>query len=246
MPKSSSQEPLPEHMEELTAGYVLNALSPEEEAEFERYLQENPELITRIGQLQEVMGLMAHVPPRITAPAHLKAKIMGAVQSSTAESPRSIRIPKISWGKVAIAAIVLATLALGIDNYYLRQKLASVEVKVNNQEVETYLFNLKGTAAAVTASGNVVLDLRTGKALLTLQNLPTLPEGEAYHLWAFTKDKKIFCGKFNTTPSGQIVSLLPLPVKEYSSSVKFMRISRESTTTPPNPKKKALVMTSES
>jgi hypothetical protein len=90
------------------------------------------------------------------------------------------------------------------------------------------------------------LDLHTGKAILALQNLPTLPEGEAYHLWAFTQDKKILCGKFNTTPSGQIVSVLPVPVKEYSSTVKFMRISRESIATTPNPKKKALVMTSES
>jgi anti-sigma-K factor RskA len=247
MPESSSQQPLPEHLEELTAGYVLNALSPEETAEFERCLQENPELITRIGQLQEVMGLMAQVPPRIPAPAHLKAKIMGAVQSSMAESPRSIRLPKIGWGNVAIAAIALATLGLGLDNYYLRQKLASIEMKHNSyQEAETYLFDLKGTPAAVNASGNVVLDLRKGKALLTLQNLPTLPEGEAYHLWAFTQDKKILCGKFNTTPSGQIVSTLPVTIKEYSSAVKFLRISRESIATSAKPKKKSLVMTSES
>ncbi|WP_019498848.1 anti-sigma factor domain-containing protein [Pseudanabaena sp. PCC 6802] len=247
MPEPTSQQPLPEHLEELAAGYVLNALSPEETVELERYLQENPASLARIEQLQEVMGLMAHLSPRLTAPLHLKTKIMGAVRSSVAELPRARRLPKPDWGKVVLAAIALATLALGVDNYYLRQKLTSVKMTFdsNREVVETYVFELRGTPAAVNASGKVILDLHTGKALFGLHNLPTLPEGEAYYLWAFTQDKKILCGKFNTTSTGQIVSVLPIPVKEYSSAVKFMRISRESTTNSSDPKKKFLVMTSE-
>jgi hypothetical protein len=79
-----------------------------------------------------------------------------------------------------------------------------------------------------------------------LTNLPPLPPQEAYYVWAFTKDKKIFCGKFNTNASGELVAQLPIPVHEYNSRVLFMRISQEPATLPATPHQKVLVMTSES
>lgn len=229
-------------------GYVLNALSSEEAAEFERYLQADPSLTAQMKQLKEVMGLIGRAPPLVAAPAELKTRIIKAAQAQVSIFERLRRtLPALKWRRIAAIALALVALGVAIDNYQLRQKLALLEMSGSKvEESELYVFNLKGTPAASTSMGSVMLDLHSGRVVFALQNLPPLPEGEAYHLWAFMEDKKILCGRFNTTPSGQIVTTLTVELKEYTNPVKFLRVSRESTTTPPNPKKKALVMTSES
>ncbi len=234
-------------------GYVLNALSPEEAAEFERYLQADPSLTTKMKQLEEVIGLIGRTPPLVAAPAELKNRIIKAAQAQVGIFERlrltlpAIKLPAIKWRRIAAIALALVAVGVAIDNYQLRQKLALQKMSGSKvEESELYVFHLKGTPAASTSMGSVMLDLHAGRVVFALQNLPPLPEGEAYHLWAFMEGKKILCGRFNTTPSGQIVTTLPVELKEYTNPVKFVRVSRESTTTPPNPQKKALVMTSES
>lgn len=45
----------PEYLNELAAGYVVGDLDPEEAAEFQLRLVENPELAKQVTDLQEVM-----------------------------------------------------------------------------------------------------------------------------------------------------------------------------------------------
>lgn len=267
MPESSFPQPISEQLEELMAGYILNTLSPEEYAEFELYLQENPALSTNMSHLYEIMGLIAHVAPPLSAPTHLRHKILKAAQPSVSSSQvrRKFDFP---WERIAIAVVTVLLLVIGIDNYFLRRKLASSQTSIMAlqqseshqrqnlslmeatvsalQGHETLLFALRGTNAAAKASGSVILDLEAGVALIALRDLPPLDKGDSYHLWAFTADKKIACGTFKTNSSGQIVDKIPVPIEEYTSPVVFMRISRESSTKPVDPTKKVLVMTSES
>ncbi len=177
---------------------------------------------------------------------------------------RSVR----RWRAIAGSAAALLILGLGIDNYLLRRQLTERNNAITalqqsdshqNQNVNlmeaaittalqgsaTHVFTLKGTKAANTASGSVILDLKEGVALIALQDLPALPPGESYHLWAFTQTDKILCGTFNTPPSGKIVDKIAIAKDAYNSPVLMMRISKESDQTPPDPSKKQLVMTSE-
>jgi anti-sigma-K factor RskA len=246
MAESSSPKRTSEHLEELMTGYVLNALSPEETTEFEDYLHENPQISQQLGELQELMGLMAYAPPRMTAPPHLLDKILEATKAS-APPPRVVNWTRIPWRRIAAIAVAISVLVLGIDNYLLRRKLAFIEATVDTlQDLETRGFALKGTKEVSSASGSVVLDLENSRAVIALQKLPPLPQGESYYLWAFTKKKRIFCGQFNTTASGQLIQEVPIPIKEYDSPVLFMQISRESSLIPPSATQKAPVMTSES
>lgn len=243
-----------EHIEELMAGYILNALSPEENAELEQILRESREIADKMRELEEVMASIAHSSPRVSAPKHLRSKILKLAQEEVSQQKR-LSLPFFPWSKVAIAAVVLLLLggyaylyqqlaatrqqlaALQADNHSIRQKLALMESNI---------FALQGTKVAPSASANVVLDFNKAKALLVLQNLPALPPGELYHLWAFTQKndrlQKILCGKFNSNPSDSTLAI-PIPVEDFTSPVLFMRISRESIA--PNPQKKVLVMTSE-
>lgn len=265
MSESSSSQPISESIQELMAGYVLNTLSAEEAEDFERYLHHHPELAAPMRELEELMGLMASAAPPVSAPTRLRSKILAIAQPSPAIA--LWRLPIRHWSRVATVAAALLLLALGIDNYLLRRKLALREQAIialekseshQRQNValmnatftalqgdETYLFSLRGTDAATNASGSVVLDLESGIALVALQNLPPLPSGESYHLWAFTEDKKIPCGTFNTDSSGRIVDKVAVPIPEYTSPVVFMRISKESATVSPDSSDPALMMTSE-
>lgn len=249
MSKFSFSQPNSEHLEELMAGYVLNALSAEETTEFEQYLLDNPDLSQQLEKLEEVMGLMAYSVPEINPPDYLLDKILEQVQVS---SPAVTIKPKkqIFWRKIAIIAGAIATLGLAIDNYLLRQKLNFLEASVGTlQEFETRGFAMKETNVSNqsnTAFGSVVLDLENGKAVIAIENLSPLPENESYVLWAFTKNKKIFCGQFNTNHSGQFIQQLPIPLKEYDSPVIIMEISKESITIPPTSTKTDPIMTSES
>jgi hypothetical protein len=83
--------------------------------------------------------------------------------------------------------------------------------------------------------------------IVVVRGLPPLSDEEAYYLWAFTANqKKIFCGRFNTDASGQLVEQLSVRPEEYSDPIKFMRISREPVVTLPNSQQRVLVLTSES
>ncbi len=45
----------PEHIKNLTAGFVVDDLTPEETEEFRLLLDEHPELIAEVDDLQEVL-----------------------------------------------------------------------------------------------------------------------------------------------------------------------------------------------
>ena len=70
----------PDPIYELIAGYVLGTLEPEEAAEFEQRLANNPELAQELAQVQQALEL-AYAPPDVAPPAHLRDRILAAVAS---------------------------------------------------------------------------------------------------------------------------------------------------------------------
>lgn len=96
------------------------------------------------------------------------------------------------------------------------------------------------------AVATVILDRSMGRAVVAVQNLPPLPADERYHLWAFTANKQVLCGTFNTRPTGQLVTYIDVEALEYGGAVQFMGVSQESIAAATQPHKTLLVMTSES
>jgi anti-sigma-K factor RskA len=239
---SESSTPMSEHIEELTAGYVLNTLSPEEVREFERLLQENPALTSKMTELQELMGLVAYAAPQVSAPKQLRSKVLEAAQNlspaTEAEQVEQIKQPlpqqklAFPWNIAAVAAASVSVLFLGVDNYHLRQRLALMQTKLVIQQQEQRAdradFALRGTPVATAAEGRILLDVKAGKALISLKNLPPAPPGMSYHLWAFMENKKVLCGTFNTSSAGRILDEMPILPKDYPGPILFVRVSRES------------------
>jgi anti-sigma-K factor RskA len=264
-PTGKSPQPTDEYLEDLLAGYALSALTPEETAELESYLAANPDLRQKVDALQEVMGLMAG-SARMTAPPHLRSRILAIPhtpmlkQTPLEQPPQLGHHPQSDQHPIkgqrrsgaqrigaAIAALLLVT--LGVNNYLLYQRLTFLEAEVAEHQASesNYTFELKSQKAGSNAVAKVVIDIDAGELIVGVRGLPPLSAEEAYYLWAFTANqKKIFCGRFNTDASGQLVEQLSVRPEEYSDPIKFMRISREPVVTLPNSQQRVLVLTSES
>lgn len=243
-------------LQDLLVGYVLEQLSEQEHQQIEQLLQQQPQLQNQVDQLHAVMADLAHTTRRTPSP-QLRERVLAIAnpelrpipaavisQTPVPQAPKS-PLRRSLWPRLGavVAACVMGWLA--VDYFRLRGQLHQLELAFAElEERETLKFELKGTAVAHRATASVVLDFESGKALVGMQNLPPLKPGEIYRLWAITQDKKILCGEFNSLPSGQVMGIFPLPLKEYTSSIKEMRVSREANTNPDRPETRVLMLTS--
>lgn len=233
-----SGSPTPEHLEELIAGYVLGDLCSEEAEEFIKLLTENPEIIQEVNRLQEVLGLIPYALPEVAPPQHLRSAIVEAVQAPVKSNPTQ-KLSAPMWSKIVGSVAAIFALTLGLDNYRLRQDLSNTkDVITVMRQPETHLFSVKGKDRVATASGSILMDFATDKAVIALQNLPTPPADQAYWLWAVVDDgKTIRCGQFNSGSGGKVLDKISTPrgAYEHGAEVSRLLVTLESSQTPRQP-----------
>ncbi|HEY9692662.1 MAG TPA: anti-sigma factor [Oculatellaceae cyanobacterium] len=209
---------LPERHTELMAGYVLGNLSSQEAEEFNQLLKEHPELNTEINSLQEVLALMPYTLSEIEPPPHIKEAVLQTVHSEMQRKPTQKRF-SLPWSQIAGALAATFILALGWDNYHLKQQVSTLEIEAARQKdviamlknPDTHLVALKGMDRAQKAGGSVVMTPGEPKSVLILQNLPILPKGQFYQLWAVVNGEKIPSGTFNANSQGTVLVKLATP-----------------------------------
>jgi anti-sigma-K factor RskA len=212
----------PEHWQDLIAGYVLGNLTSEEAAELQQLLAEHPELANEMHQLQEVLAAMPYALPEVNPPEQVRSRILNAAQLQEVSQPQVTSIRRDRPRLMALLfggsiAAVLA-LALGLENINLRQQLATTQAKVSSQKdliamlqaPQTKLVTLKGMDPLSKAAGNVVITPGEAGAIVVLQDLPTLPAGQTYNLWAVANGEKIAAGNFTANPQGRVFVKVPL------------------------------------
>ncbi|AFZ03193.1 anti-sigma factor [Calothrix sp. PCC 6303] len=127
-----------EYIKNLAAGFVVDDLSPEEAEEFRLLLDEHPELIAEVEDLQEVLRQVVDGFVEVEPPANLLSKILSEAEVITTQQSNindipiqqtdNLITPKASrrWTKIAGSIAALFVVILGIDNYRLRQNLGVV------------------------------------------------------------------------------------------------------------------------
>jgi len=214
----------PESMHELLAGYALGDLSPEEAEALRQALAEQPELATELQKLQEVLAAMPYALPEVPVPEDLRSKVLNSAQVS-AKRPRS-RQRSLPIALSSVAAI--AALAFGLDSWRLREQLATTQAQIASQkdliamlqQPTTELVTLKSTdEMAANATGNVVVTPGDQGVIVALQNLPPLQTGQYYYLWVEENGKKVACGKFTSTGTGNVFVKLVLPTVATSKNL---------------------------
>ena len=209
-----------EQLQLLIAGYVLGDLSAEEAAEFEQLLAQNPAIATEVAQMQTALET-AYAPAEVAPPAALRSQILAAAGAEEATGqPLSLHRsrPGGNWRillEVAAAALIVA---LGINNYRLSQALQSSRAETEKYAALT--LQLRATQANSSATAQVVVDPRSLKGTITVQNLPPLPAGKVYVLWTvlepaapFTTDDKdaILTQAFEVDDRGSSVQAIVVP-----------------------------------
>ena len=83
------------------------------------------------------------------------------------------------------------------------------------------------------ATGVVLILPNTQKAVITLQNLTSLPRDKVYRLWAVVNGKKVDCGQFNANDKGQVLMQMPLDRNIHNISTVLVTIEPASAVSQP-------------
>lgn len=214
-----------EELQLLIAGYVLGDLSPDEAAEFEQLVAENPAIATEIAQMQAALDT-AYAPTEVAPPAHLRAAILDQAQNldptqATRATPRPItplRPQHRPWRRILDGVAAALILTLGINNYRLWRQVQATSAQIPSEGTLTYV--LDATRADSQASATVLVNPASLRATITVENLPPLPPGKVYALWTvlqpdapFTTDDKaaILTEVFHVDASGQFSQTIAVP-----------------------------------
>jgi anti-sigma-K factor RskA len=222
-----------EELQLLIAGYVLGDLSPEEAAEFERLLRQDPAIAQEVAQMQNALETSS-APPEVTPPSHLRLAILKKAQvegteMSTQPAFRSRKI--LSWRSGLEVAAAVLIVALGINNYRLWQALQTSQAETRRYAALTYI--LEATKSDSQAAATVVVNPNTLEATITVQNLPPLPPGKVYALWTvltpnapFTTDQKqaILTETFRVDERGNLAQTISVS-KAYRSKELVTKIA---------------------
>lgn len=217
----------PNHIQELLAGYALGDLSPEEAEQLRQLLAHHPEIEAEMQQLQEVLAAMPYALPPTEPPAALKTSLLQA--ATQAAIPVRRQWPLRAIGS-SIAALLI--LALSVDNLRLRQDVhqmdgdvTALQAHVDRQQAQlvaqkdaldmlrepkTQLVSLRGMDPMSDACGNLVITPGQGEAVVMLQKMPVLPEGQSYYLWAEIEGQNVALRGFNADDQGKVFFKVPL------------------------------------
>jgi anti-sigma-K factor RskA len=235
----------PDNWQDLLAGYVLGNLDQEEAQAWQQLLAEYPELATEIDQLQEALSVIPYNIPEREPPAHLRETILAAAERAPSLSPlfsppvqpSPRRFQQRRWLVLASSIAAAALLGLGIENYRLRQEVEQTQpILAALKQPGAQLFALQGTEKAATAAGSIVIT-PTQQVLVMAQNLPQLPSGQVYRLWAMTSaaKKPAYCGQFNSNSTTTLSAIWTVSELRCSQTPTQLLITAESATAPPIP-----------
>jgi Anti-sigma-K factor rskA len=132
-----------------------------------------------------------------------------------------------TWIAGSIAAGLVGV--LGFQNYRLTQEMASLKQVVAQAQAQApdraqlvnyqtavdmlrqpdnRLITLKGMADQ--SSGSLIIFTMDKKASLNLKNVPPLPNGRMYRLWAMVEGRKVYCTEFQPDADGMVSLMIPL------------------------------------
>ena len=167
-----------ELMHELSAGYALDALSPEEERAFEQHLAHCPRCQDDLATFSETAALLAFASPPAARSEALRGRILSAARG---EHARVVPMRRRRWAYPIAAVASCAAIGLGVWAATLYSQLS------RSHALQT--LSLQGR------SGSVVVT-RAGDAALVVSGLKPAPAGRAYELWVLSGTRAEPAGLF--------------------------------------------------
>jgi anti-sigma factor RsiW len=174
-------------MHELTAGYALDALDPEERSAYEAHLhgcEQCREELASFWETTEALAVAASGPEPSGA---LRARILADVraeplQNVVAFEPRRRHLATAFAAAAAIAAVV--ALAVGLWGSHLSSELDETRSALERQQAAAaILADPEAQSVALQAGDGRLVVAADGQAVLVLDGLDPAPSGKTYELW---------------------------------------------------------------
>ena len=184
---------------ELKDAYVLGALPEDERAAVESYLALRPERQAEIDDLIGIAGLLALAPPEQDPPAEVRRRLMNVVESESARPRAARRRPASYWlgwfgglRNVALGAAALLVVGLLSWNVLLQEDVQDLrgqieEARPPDGAQETREIELGGTWAEQGAKAEVTA-LRDDRAILVVEDMPSMPDNRTGQVWVINDD----------------------------------------------------------
>ncbi len=212
---------------ELCAGYVLNALKPDERAEFEDMLTSADEEQKELYQkLRSTSSNLAFNTNRAEPPKEVKEHLLQVIDQDMADQQldEDENSKNFDPAKFAIAtsfALLLVTLSLVFYSFNLSSQLQTTNKELAQKEQtiteleqrieqknemlailearDVDMVVMQGMEASPQGYGKVIWDSKQQRALLQVSNLPPVPTDKEYQLWIIKNNKPISAGLFSVT-----------------------------------------------
>ena len=179
----------------LSGAYALNALGPEEAAEFRRHLEGCQACREEVRELQSAVARMG-AAEAAAPPPDLKSRILAAADRTPQDRPAgrtssgsSSRPPWFTWLAAAAAALVIAGGgAVGV------RAMLDGDGGLNQGVVRVFEAQDAHTASVETAEGGklrVAVSASRKEMAVDTRELPPLDENHVYQLWSVHGDEMV-------------------------------------------------------
>ena len=221
----------------LAALYALGTASAAERKDFEAHLTTCAECRAELAELRRVLDALALSAPAAAPAPHLRDRILAAAGNDRGGPRQAERRSSLPWW-LSAAASLIAVIALAqwwstanrleqlsVELATAREQLASAErLRASAERTaadsasrlailaapDAVPIPLAGQAVSPNAAGRVVFSPSRG-VIFTATNLPPLPAGRVYQLWAVTAPAPVGIALVRPGDGGQADTITTLP-----------------------------------
>jgi len=209
---------------DMAALYVVDALEPDETAEFETHLADCPDCQQEVLDLRIVTEQLSH-SAEADPPPSLRAAILARIAEPAAGSPTPTDAPEAD-GRVPsnvtalrprrpsrvpyLVAAASLLLAVGFGGWALQSHRDVSQANSHYTDIAQLLATPDVRTVAGSASGGgsgtVVLSRTKARALFVAEGMPALSSDKVYELWTITK-APVPAGTFTPGDGPAVVNL---------------------------------------
>lgn len=203
--------------------YVLGITTPAENAQVEQWTRQYPEVVAEIDAIQKAMEAYARLHA-VLPPGTLKKTIFSELDRNTNlldERARAIVItPYFKWAAAACILLLIGSAIFNVIyfNKYEQAEIARKDADAAKQTIERQMLAqaeenrimendmsvvqskyskpvaLEGLPASPGAAAKIFWMKNTGEVYVDPTNLPAVPAGKQYQLWAIVDGKPVDAG----------------------------------------------------
>jgi anti-sigma factor RsiW len=193
---------------ELSAGYALDALDPDERRAFEEHLEGCERCQEELGAFQETATALALAAAGPAPSDGLRDRILDTArtepQNVVSFVPRRDRLVPVLGAVAAVAAAV--AIGVGVWAIQLSDDLDEAELALEEQrEAAAILADPSASTVQLSSGQGRLVVNEDGRAALVLQGVDPAPTGKTYEMWIVENEQPAPAGLFDGHEGTEVV-----------------------------------------